>query len=330
MSVARAEDDSKQTVAVTVENFCRAESDYYFGKYVADGGFGKFFHLREPTPIDRQAVIRTNRDTLYSKAVFDLDAGPVTIALPDAGRRFMSLQVITEDHYCLTVTYGAGSRMLAREAVGTRYAATLVRTLVDPDDPADLAEVHRLQDAIRVEQAGQGKFAVPGWTVPAWDGAGQKRVREALLELGKTIPDTRRMFGPRGEVDPVRHLIGTALAWGGCPDKEVIYLNVTPERNDGRTAYRLTVNDVPVDGFWSISVYNADGFFERNAENAYSLNNLTARPDADGSYTIQFGGDDAPNRLPITSGWNYFVRLFRPRPEILDGSWRFPAAEVLT
>ena len=40
--------------------------------------------------------------------------------------------------------------------------------------------------------------------------------------------------------------------------------------------YRLTVRDVPVDGFWSISVYNADGFFEPNERGAYSVNNITA------------------------------------------------------
>ena len=58
-----------------------------------DGGLGKFVHRREPAAIDNQTVIRLNRDTLYSAAVFDLDAGPVTITLPDAGQRFMSMQV---------------------------------------------------------------------------------------------------------------------------------------------------------------------------------------------------------------------------------------------
>jgi hypothetical protein len=309
---------------VTVDNFCRAESDHYFGKYVRDGGFGGFFHLREPTPIDRQSVIRTNRDTLYSKAVFDLEAGPVTITLPEAGRRFMSLQVINQDHYCPAVYYGAGKRTLSRNEIGTRYAATLVRTLVDPNDPADLAEVRRLQDAIRVEQADSGRFEAP-----AWDPASQKQVRDALLVLGATIPDTRRMFGRKQDVDPVRHLVGSALAWGGCPEKDAVYLNFTPRENDGRTAYRLTVGKVPVDGFWSISVYNAQGYFEANPENAYSLNNLTAKPNADGSITIRFGGEEAANRLPIVAGWNYLVRLFRPRSEILDGSWKFPEAELV-
>jgi Protein of unknown function (DUF1254) len=82
-------------VPVTVDNFGRGESDLYFGGILKNsGGIGKFLHRREPARIENQTVIRLNRDTLYSSAVFDLDAGPVTIALPDAGKRFMSMQVI--------------------------------------------------------------------------------------------------------------------------------------------------------------------------------------------------------------------------------------------
>jgi len=79
------------SIAVTIDTFARAETDLYFGNFVRDGGIGKFFHSREPTPLDEQKVIRMNRDTLYSSAVFDLDAGPVTITMPDPGSRFMSL-----------------------------------------------------------------------------------------------------------------------------------------------------------------------------------------------------------------------------------------------
>lgn len=308
-------------VPVTVENFTRAESDMYFDHAVADGGFGKLHHFREPMPIDAQKVIRANRDTLYSSGVFDLEAGPVTVVLPDARGRFMSMQVFDEDEYVVEVSYGGRPRTFSRDQVGTRYALVAIRTLVNPDDPADLAEVHALQDAIRVEQKASGAFEHP-----SWDPVSQKTVRDALIALGGTLPDTHRMFGAKAEVDPVRHLIGAATAWGGNPEKDALYLSVTPPRNDGRTVYRLTVKDVPVDGFWSISVYNAEGYFEKNELDAYTLNNLTAVKNADGSVTVQFGGCDsgAVNCLPITPGWNYWVRLYRPRPEVLDGTWTFP------
>jgi hypothetical protein len=127
----------------------------------------------------------------------------------------------------------------------------------------------------------------------------------------------------------VRHLIGTAAAWGGNPDKDATYLNVTPAKNDGSTVYKLNVKDVPVDAFWSVSVYNAEGYYEKNPYDAYTLNNLTAGKSSDGAIAIQFGGCDGkvPNCLPITKGWNYRVRLYRPRPEILNGKWKFPVPQ---
>jgi hypothetical protein len=313
--------------AVTADNFVRAESDLYFGAIVKKGGFGKFEHERAPTLIDQQTVIRMNRDTLYSGAVFDLDAGPVTITLPEAGHRFMSMQVIDEDQYTPAVIYDPGSHSITKEEIGTRYVSLVIRTLVDANNPKDLEVVHALQDAIKVEQpGGPGKFEIPNW-----DPASQKRVREALLILAATLPDSKGMFGPKNAVDPVRRLIGAASAWGGNPDKDALYVNVTPPKNDGKTVYRLRVRDVPVDGFWSVSVYNEKGYFEPNPQNAYTLNNLTAKPNADGSITIQFGGCDGEvqNCLPTPPGWNCLVRLYRPRPEILAGKWTFPQPQPL-
>lgn len=310
-------------VSVTVDNFIRAESDRYFGNVVQQVGVGTFHHSRDPLPIDRQAVIRGNRDTLYSSAVFDLDVGPVTITLPDAGRRFMSMQTISEDQYTTTL-YGSGTHVLDRDTVGTRYAMVGIRTLIDPKDPKDMREAHTLQDGIGVKQpSGPGRFEVP-----AWDQVSQSKVRDALLTLASTVTDTSRAFGAKDQVDPVQRLIGAASAWGANPPQDALYLNVVPSRNDGGTVYELTVEDVPVDGFWSVSVYNAEGYFQANPLDAYTLNNVTAQKGADGSVRIQFGGCDGKvaNCLPTMDGWNYMVRLYRPRPEILHGLWKFPNA----
>ena len=310
---------------VTVDNFRRAESDMYFASTIKRaGGIGRLDHRREIVPIDEQPVVRANRDTLYSSGVFDLDAGPVTITLPDAGKRFMSLMVLDEEQYANAVVYGAGSYTLTKQKIGTRYVMAAIRTLIDPSSSKDIVAVHALQDAVKVGQASFGHF-----DVPEWDRASQRKVRDALVVLGSTIADSKRMFGPRTQVDPVRHLIGTAIGWGGNPEKDATYLMVTPPLNDGTTIHRLVVADVPVDGFWSISVYNSEGYFARNEFEAYTLNNFTAKKAADGSVTVQFGGCDGqpPNCLPIAPGWNYTVRLYRPRAEILDGQWTFPEAK---
>ena len=311
---------------VIADNFIRAESDLYFGNIVGDGGFGKLNHIRELTPLDKQLVVRSNRDTLYSAGVFDLDAGPVTITMPDPGGRFMSMQVITEDHYVPAVFYGQGEHTLTRDDIGTRYVAVAIRTLVNPNDEADLDDVHALQDAIAVQQDDAGSFEIPDW-----DPVSQEAVRDALLQLAATLPDSKKMFGTKDDTDPVRRLIGSAAAWGGNPEKDAIYFSVHPAENDGAKVYRISVGQVPVDGFWSVTVYNNDGYFTPNPQNAYSLNDITARRGTGGIITIQFGGCDAatPNCLPITPGWNYLVRLYRPRDEILSGEWTFPEAQPI-
>jgi hypothetical protein len=308
-------------VPVTPESFVRAESDLYFNNFSKDGGFGKFMHNRTPTPIDKQNVVRMNRDTLYSAAVFDLDAGPVIITLPDAGTRFMSMQVVNEDEYTSMVSYGKGAYKLTKEKLGTRYVAAMVRTLVDPQSPQDLDEVHKLQDEIKVNQKSSGTF-----DIPKWDKASRDKVREALMVLASTMHNFANAFGTKQQTDPIMHLIGAAAGWGGNPDKEAKYLNLHVPNNDGKQVYRLTVSKVPVDGFWSISVYNAEGYFERNPYNAYSMNNMTAEKNPDNSVTVQFGGCDGQirNCLPIMNGWNATVRLYRPHPEVFNGTWKFP------
>lgn len=256
--------------------------------------------------------------------MFDLDAGPVTINVPDTGTRFVSLLVIDEDHYAHGVYYGPGSYTLTRKVIGTRYVVAAFRFFADPNNTEDMKRVHALQDAVTVNQPAAGTFEIP-----EWDGKSRDKTRRALLDLGSLLPNTARMFGPRDEIDPVRHLIGAALGWGGNPDKEALYLNVTPEKNDGKSIYRLTVKDVPVKEFWSVTVYNKEGFFTPNELDAYSLNDVTAQKSQDGSITIQFGGCDGKiaNCLPTPEGWNYMVRLYRPKSQILDGRWTFPVAE---
>jgi hypothetical protein len=236
----------------------------------------------------------------------------------------MSLQVITEDQYTPMVVYRPGSVTLQRDQIGTRYVLTPLRIMVNGSDPKDVAKVRALQDAVKVQQASPGRFEIP-----SWDSDSQAKVRDALLSLADTLPDMGGMFGAQGEVDPVRRLIGAAAAWGGNPERDATSFNVIPAENDGQTVHRLAVRDAPVDGFWSISVYNDRGLFEPNPRGTYTVNSLTAKPAKDGTIDVQFGGcgPKSVNCLPIVPGWNYVVRLYRPRPEAIDGRWHFPIAE---
>lgn len=310
---------AKETV--TVDNFVRAETDMTLKRYVDQGAFGKLLHLRQPTPIAKQDVIRMNRDTLYSFGVFDLDASPVTILKPNSEGRFQSMLIINQDHSMQPVEHGAGSFTLTKKKIGTRYVIAGIRTFMNANDPKDIKAANELQDKIAIEQAKVGSFEIPDW-----DEASLGKVRQAINILASTKTDASGMFGDKSKLNPINHLLGTAYGWGGNPEEAAIYLNVIPENNDGNTPYTLTVSEkVPVDGFVSVTVYNSKGFLEKNSLDAYSINNVTAQKDRDGTVTIHFGGDPSnSNYLPITPGWNYIVRMYQPKKELLDGSWKFP------
>lgn len=308
---------------VTVDNFVRAETDMTLARYVKQGAFGKLLHIRQPTPIDKQDVVRMNLDTLYSVGVFDLRA-PVSIIKPDSSDRFQSMMVISQDHSTLPVEHDAGEFTLTSERVGTRFAFVIFRTFVNANDPRDIKIANAMQDKISVRQKNAGTFEIPDW-----DEVSLKKVRDAINVLAATRTSARGMFGDKAKLDPISHLLGTASGWGGNPEQAAMYDNVAPEQNDGKIPYRLTVKDVPVDGFWSITVYNKAGYMEKNDQNSYSYNNVTAEKNADASITINFGGGpSAINNLPITPGWSYTVRMYEPKQEIISGAWSFPKAQL--
>jgi hypothetical protein len=304
---------------VNVDNFNRAETDRMFAAIAQRaGGVNTLRHDREFAPLDEQTVIRQNRDTFYTVVVLDISQG-ATLTLPDSDGRYMSAMIINQDHYINEVLHDPGDHELTVGRFDTDYVLVGIRVLVDPNSPDDLAAVHALQDRVTVTAGSARPFAMPDY-----DEASFAATRNALLELAKGMHGFDHGFGRREDVDPVRHLIGTAAGWGGLPESEAFYVNVNPDLPIGE--YSLTVGDVPVDAFWSVSLYNPAGYFQPNDRNSYSVNNITATRNDDDTITINFGGcdDQRPNCLPIMDGWNYLVRFYRPHAEILDGAWTFP------
>jgi hypothetical protein len=303
---------------VNVDNFARAETSRMFAAIGAQAcGTGQWLHNRTPTPLDNQPVIRQNRDTLYSTVLFDASQG-ATLTIPDAGDRYLSVMVVTEEHHIPVVLHEPGEHRLHADDLGSRFVLLAARILVDPDDEADVAAVNALQDGLALEAASAEPYVMPDW-----DEASLTETRQALLTLARGLGGYARAFGRREDVDPVRHLLGTAAGWGGLPESEAFYVNVEPRLPVGD--YALTLGDVPVDAFWSVTIYNADGYLE-DAGGLVSVNSVTADRNPDGTVTLSFGGPDdgRPNRLGIMDGWNYIVRLYRPRPEVVDGTWTFP------
>lgn len=312
--------DSEPKIPVTVENYVRAEGDAGLLAYQKNlGCFGKLVHQREFYSVDNQLTVRVNRDTYYSFGVFDLTS-PLTIVIPESGDRFLSMMRINQDHSIFPTLYKAGTYVFTQEDIGTRYLSIVFRTFADANNPDDVKKAHELQDKIKIEQADRGILEVPNW-----DNESRQKIKDAINVLANSMSNTRGFFGEKDKLDPIKHLMGTAYGYGGNPDEDALYFGVIPEKNDGKTAYSLTVKDVPVDGFWSIIIYNSEGYMEKNEYNAYSINNISAKKSDDGSITINFGGDPKQdNYLYIVDGWSYMIRLYQPQQELLDDNWEFP------
>lgn len=310
------------TIKVNAINFVRAETNRMLADIAHQaGGIGRWTHNRVPTPLDEQTVIRMNRDTLYSFVVADLSQG-ADLTVPEANGRYLSVMVINQDHYINQVFHDAGTYHLTAEEFGSPYVGIGVRMLVDPNDPDDVASVNALQDQLALTSGSTTPFSMPDYDTASFDAT-----RNALLELARGLDDFSGAFGARDQVNPIQHLIASAAGWGGLPVTEAFYSGGEVAGTLGE--YQVTVGDVPVDAFWSITVYDEKGFMDPAAQHLTSVNSVTAARNDDGTVTVNFGvsDEDKPNYLSIMPGWNYLVRMYRPRAEILDGSWTFPAIE---
>ena len=318
------------SVLVTPDNFNRAETDMIFAGGVKrpGQGLGRFMHYREPMGVD-YPIIRPNRDTLYSLSVFDLGAGPVTITLPDAGKRFISLQVIDEDQYTPQVLYGGGKYTFTRQDVGTRYVSLGIRILADPNSPEDIKQVHTLQDAIKVDQhlATRAILKSPLGIPPA--------TRKCAMLCS---PLAKPSLTPIVCSDLAIKLMLSAISseppsHSAATRKKMPYtLNITPSKNDGKTVHQLTVKARSSRCLLvNHRLQRRRPFHKERPQRLCCTNSITAKKSADGSVTVRFGGefDQLSNCLPIAPGWNYMVRLYRPQNQILDGTWKFPEAQPL-
>ena len=306
--------------AVTPESYIRAETDRSFGNIAAQaGGVNKFYYVRQPTPLNEQTVVRMNRDTLYSAAIVDT-AGGATVTLPKiADGRFISILLVDNDHYAPAVYYEPGTYELPQD---TKYVAVIVRVQVyNPNDPAEIALVNSIQDQVIIK-ANSADPLPP----MKWDLASLKALTERYEKDSAQYSSWKGMMGPRGKVDEKTRHIAAAAAWGLNPEWDATYLNYSGGQDD--QACHTATYQVPENkAFWSITIYGNDGYMK--SENAI-VGSSNVKLNSDGTFTVHFGSKgacgDAPNRLDVTEGWNFLMRVYRPGPSVLDGTYTLPDA----
>jgi hypothetical protein len=131
------------------------------------------------------------------------------------------------------------------------------------------------------------------------------------------------------------------IGLGANLPEDAIYLRTTIDLQgqplSGQNAYIIRFHKEqlpPVNAFWSITAYNSKQFFMPNSINRYAIgdrDNLKAA--ADGSVTIHVshaspGPDKESNWLPVgPDAFNLMTRLYWPKIEVMNGSWRIPGVE---
>jgi hypothetical protein len=263
-------------VKVTPVTYIRAESDRQFGSVVKmAGGVNRLFHFRSPTPLDKQNIVRMNRDTLYSMGIVDTSKG-ATIAVPELPRdRYASAYLVDNDHYCPLVIYTAGTHELPKD---TKYLGVGVRIQVfNPRDAAEVALVNKLQDQFIINA--NSADPLPEFK---WDLQSLKTLTAQYEKDAAQYSSFEGMMGPRGKVGETTRHIAAAAGWGLFPEWDATYLNYSGS-HDRAVCHKATYKVPENKAFWSITIYGNDGFMK--SENNI-VNSSNVKLNSDGTFTV--------------------------------------------
>lgn len=318
-ALAAVQVQSEDAKTVTPDTFIRAETDNMYAAMIENAaGTNKFYHFRQPTPLDNQTVIRMNRDVLYSGGVFDAEDG-ITINFPQLpDDRYASVYIIDNDHYVVDIIHEPGTHTVKGE---TRFLYVIIRVqLKDSTSKEDIALVNSLQDQFKVTSKTGGEF--PGFQ---WDRKSLDALRSEYEEGSKKFDSWAGMMGKRGEVNEETRHFAAAAAWGLLPEQEATYLNYQPASASADKCYSARYHVPENKGFWSITVYGNDGFMKSDNN---VLNESNTKLNDDNTFTAYFGSEKAcgkvPNRVDTSEGWNFLLRIYRPGKSVLDGSYSMP------
>jgi len=178
--------------------------------------------------------------------------------------------------------------------------------------------------------------------------AGLQQVRETALKLMETkLPTLARVvngwqmntdtMGVYGNYYVKRAIIAQQGLGANLPEDAVYPINLADDSGkplDGANAYTLRFEKgatPPSNAFWSLTLYDQDGFQVPNALNRFAVSSwMNLRQNADGSLDLYLqkdspGKDKEANWLPAPKGtFNVTMRIYNPKAEALLGDWNPP------
>jgi len=296
---------------MSAREYIQAESRAFFADFLGRAGLNNFFHFKTLTKAADHWVVSPNLDTIYSLVIINARNG-FTLRLPDVGSRFISSQIITEDHLTPFYLYGGGTHSFPAGTFPSDFVALGVRmgTNGSPEDVAIVVE--QLQPQYAIEGAATEADLTPV------DKPLLEKVRAALMPEYSKLPNTfGAMQKTAAEVRDWEHFTyATAGAWGLSADENAMYAIGGPADAKGGAGYIATFPKVPAEAFFSITAYGPEKYLMSDADNVVGSNHgVILEPD--GSFKVVFGSEEhrglAPNFMATPEdGWSILLRAYKP------------------
>jgi hypothetical protein len=202
--------------------------------------------------------------------------------------------------------------------------ARMKRIGIEPDKSFDVAKLDGpVQKAIEDAPAAAQKLMA--WKIPTM---------ARVVNNWSMNTDT---MGVYGNYYLKRAMVAQVGLGANLPEDAIYPLNLGDQAGkplDGANSYAIHFDKdamPPASAFWSITLYEHDGFQVANPLNRFALSSwMPFKHDADGSLTLYFqngspGSDREDNWLPAPKGpFNLTMRLYAPKSEALTGLWNPP------
>jgi len=216
-------------------------------------------------------------------------------------------------------------------------------------DPPHAADTSMLQELARIGLV-PGQDFDPSKLSPEQLQALNEGVRAAMEHIERYVasgaaikPGWSSFQGTVGRygTNYIARAVTARVAVGANPPEDAVYIGSSADSSgqplNGSMHYRMhfeAANLPPVSAFWSITAYDKDGYFIANPINRYAIGDRDRlKFNADGSLDLYIqsqdpGPDHESNWLPSGDElFNLMLRLYWPKPAILNGSWHPPALE---
>ncbi|MEP4076329.1 DUF1214 domain-containing protein [Haloferula sp.] len=295
---------------MTAEEFIRAESLHFMKGMAGREGINNFYHFTSLAKAEDKWVVSPNNDVIYSMAIVDASKG-FTLTLPDTGDRFITGQIVTEEHMSHHLVGGGVYKFTGEEFNGSHVAIGVrVGTDASADDVALIVDTLQPQMLVDSNSAGE---------VSSYDEETLLKVRSALMVEYNKLPNT---FGQMTDdvkkvKDWEKFTYCSAGAWGLAEDKYAMYLPYNLKGAKKDVCYTATYPQPKVDQFWSITAYNNEKYLMSNDDNIINTGNAILNDD--GTFTVHFGPASYKDRegvknfiLTTEDNWGFLMRAYEP------------------